>query len=102
EKGGEVAHSDTIKAELQAQDRRRQFQEAQLALMNARLDLSVLLFPNLQDNFALTDDLRATAALPSLEDVQQEAARGNPDLRAALETLHISSDRKSTRLNSSH
>ena len=92
EKGGEVAHSDTIKAELQAQDRRRQFQETQLALMNARLDLSVLLFPNLQDDFVLTDDLRATAALPSLEDVQQQAARGNPDLRAALETLHISSN----------
>jgi len=89
EQGGEVAHSDTIKAEMQAQDRQRQFQEARLALMNARLDLSVLLFPDLQDNFVLTDDLRATAALPTIEEVQQQAARGNPDLRAALETLHM-------------
>jgi outer membrane protein TolC len=91
EQGGEVAHSDTIKAEMQAQDRQRQFHEAQLALLNARIELSVLLFPNLQDNFVLTDDLRATAALPTIEEVQQQAARGNPDLRAALETLHMTS-----------
>jgi outer membrane protein TolC len=91
EHGGEVAHADTIKAELQAQDRRRQFQEAQLAVLNTRLDLAVLIFPNLQDNFVLTDDLRATAPLPALEEVQQQAARDNPDLRAALETLHMSS-----------
>jgi outer membrane protein TolC len=91
EHGGEVAHADTIKAELQAQDRRRQFQEAQLAVLNTRLDLAVLIFPNLQDNFVLTDDLRATAPLPALEEVQLQAARDNPDLRAALETLHMSS-----------
>jgi outer membrane protein TolC len=91
EHGGEVAHADTIKAELQAQDRRRQFQEAQLAVLNTRLDLAVLIFPNLRDNFVLTDDLRATAPLPTLEEVQQQAARDNPDLRAALETLHMSS-----------
>src|SRR6202030_2163591 len=88
---GEVAHADTIKAELQAQDRRRQFQEAQLAAMNTRLELAVLIFPKLQDNFVLTEDLGATAVLPSLQEVQQQAARDNPDLRAALETLHMSS-----------
>jgi outer membrane protein TolC len=92
EHGGEVAHADTIKAELQAQDRRRQFQEAQLAVLNTRLDLAVLLFQNVQDNFVLTDDLRATAALPSLEEVQQQAAHDNPDLRAALESVRMSSD----------
>jgi len=31
ENGGEVAHSDVIKAELQMRDRQRQLQEAQLA-----------------------------------------------------------------------
>jgi outer membrane protein TolC len=92
ERGGEVAHSDTIKAELQAQDRRRQLQEAQLAAMNTRLDLAVLIFPDLQDNFVLTDDLRASVALPTLEEVQQQAARDNPDFRAALETVHMSSN----------
>src|SRR5215468_2754964 len=83
EHGGEVAHSDSIKAELQAQDRRRQLQEAKLTLLNTRLDLAVLLFPNFQDTFALTENLAATAALPTLEEVQQQAVRDNPDLRAA-------------------
>ena len=90
EKGGEAAHSDAIKAELQAHDRRRQLQEAQLALLNARLDLAVLIFPNFQDNFVLTDDLRASVPLPTLEEVRQQAARDNPDLRAALESVNLS------------
>jgi outer membrane protein TolC len=89
ERGGEVAHSDTIKAELQAQDRRRQLQEAQLAVLNARLDLAVLIFPNFQDDFVLTESLAASAPLPTLDEVQQQAARDNPDLRAALETVNV-------------
>ncbi len=39
EHGGEVAHSDVIKAELQGNDRLRQLREAKLAFLNARLDL---------------------------------------------------------------
>ena len=87
EHGGEVAHSDVIKAELQAQDRRRALQEARLGLLNARLDLAVLLFPDFNDNFEVTDDLHAMAPLPTLGEVQQQAARNNPDVRAALETV---------------
>src|SRR5215469_309425 len=49
EHGGEVAHSDVIKAELQATERRRALQEAQLGLLNARLDLAVLIFPDFND-----------------------------------------------------
>jgi len=44
EHGGEVAHSDTIKFELQANDRRRQLQESLLHKLNTLLDLAVLLF----------------------------------------------------------
>ncbi len=84
EKGGEVAHSDVIKAELQMQDRRRQLQEAQLGLLNARLDFAVLIFPDFNDNFELAEDLHASVPLPALAEVQQRAARDNPDLRAAL------------------
>src|SRR5207302_764308 len=87
EHGGEVAHSDVIKAELQAQDRRRALQEAQLALLNTRLDLAVLIFPDFNENFELTDDLHAPAPLPTLGEVQQQAAQNNPDVRAALETV---------------
>jgi outer membrane protein TolC len=85
EHGGEVAHSDVIKAELQMQDRRRQLQEAQLALLNARLDLAVLIFPDFNDNYELADDLHAPVPLPTLGEFQQQAARDNPDVRAALE-----------------
>jgi outer membrane protein TolC len=86
EHGGEVAHSDVIKAELQLNDRRRQLQEAKLALLNSRLDLAVLVFPDFNDNFELTEDLHAAVPLPALPEVQQRAARDNPDIRAALET----------------
>jgi outer membrane protein TolC len=84
EKGGEVAHSDVIKAELQMQDRHRQVLEAQLGLLNARLDFAVLIFPDFSDNFELAEDLHASVPLPPLAEVQQRAARDNPDLRAAL------------------
>jgi outer membrane protein TolC len=84
EKGGEVAHSDVIKAELQMQDRHRQFMEAQLALNNARLDLAVLLFPDFNDNFELADDLHANIPLPPHAEFEAQAAHENPDIRAAL------------------
>ncbi|MGB9464522.1 MAG: TolC family protein [Candidatus Acidiferrum sp.] len=84
EKGGEVAHSDVIRAELQMQDRRRQLQEAQLELLNAKLDLAVLIFPDFNENFEISDDLHASVPLPTLEEVQQQSARDNPELRAAL------------------
>jgi outer membrane protein TolC len=84
EHGGEVAHSDVIKAELQTNDRHRQFQEAQLALLNARLDLGVLLFADFNNTFELSDDLHASPVLRTLGEVQQLAAKENPDVRAAL------------------
>jgi outer membrane protein TolC len=87
ENGGEVAHSDVIKAELQMQERHRQLLEAQLGLLNARLDFAVLIFPDFNDNFELAEDLHATVPLPTLAEVQQRAARDNPDLRAALATV---------------
>jgi outer membrane protein TolC len=87
ERGGEVAHSDVIKSELQVNDRRRQLQEAKLTLLNARIDLSVLIFPDFNDNFELAEDLHANLPLPTFSEIQARAARDNPDIRAALETL---------------
>jgi outer membrane protein TolC len=84
EHGGEVAHSDVIKAELQMQERRRQLQEAQLGVLNSRLNLAVLIFPDFNDNYEVGDDLHAPAPLPTIVEVQQQAARDNPDIRAAL------------------
>src|ERR1700736_6313721 len=90
EGGGEVAHADVIKAELQMRDRRRLLQEAELALLNARLDLAVLIFPNFNDNFEVADDIHAAVPLPSIEEIQQRGTKDNPDLRAALEALRQS------------
>jgi outer membrane protein TolC len=84
EKGGEVAHSDVIKAELQARDRQRQLREAQLSYLNARLNLAVMIFPDFNDNFEVGEDLHQPVPLPTLAEVQQRAARDNPDVRAAL------------------
>jgi outer membrane protein TolC len=90
EHGGEVAHSDVIKAELQMQDRKRQLQEAQLALLNAKLDLAVLIFPNFNENFEIVDDLHAAAPMPTFEDIQLRAGHDNPDVRAALASVQQS------------
>ena len=91
EKGGEVAHSDAIKADLQAQERRRQLQEAKLGLLNARLDLAVLLFPDFNDNFEIGDDLHASVTLPLRPEFEAQAAQGNPEIRAALAAVQAAS-----------
>lgn len=87
ERGGEVAHADVIKAELQVNDRRRQLQAAKLAILNARLDLAVLIFPSFNSNFAIADDLHAGANMPSLEEFQQRSAQRNPEIHAAMESV---------------
>jgi outer membrane protein TolC len=84
ENGGEVAHSDVIKAELQARDRQRQLREAQLGYLNARLNLAVLIFPDFNDSYEVAEDLHQPVPLPMLAEVQQRAVRDNPDVRAAL------------------
>jgi outer membrane protein TolC len=89
ERGGEVAHSDVIKAQLQANDRARDVREAALAMETARLDVAVLVFPKFDLNFTVVDDLRLAPALPPLADAQRMAADKNPDLRAALSSLDV-------------
>jgi outer membrane protein len=87
ENGGEVAHADVIKAQLQHQDRQRDLREAQLTMGKARLDLAVLLFPNFNENFTLVDDAELAPPLMSFEDLSHAAETKNPDLRAANATL---------------
>jgi outer membrane protein TolC len=87
EGGGEVAHSDVIKAELQRNERTQQLAEAQLAMQTARLDLAVLIFPNFTQDFTVVDDLRLPPPLPAFADAQKLAAAKNPDLKQAVENL---------------
>ena len=84
EKGGEVAHADVIKAQIQAQQQNRALQEAQTAMERSRLDLAVLLFPDFNQNFTVVDDLQSPEPLPPFAEVQTAGKKNNPDLRAAL------------------
>ena len=87
ERGGEVAHSDSIKAELQDRQQQRSLQDAELEMERSRLELAVLIFPNFNQNFATVDDLENIEALPSFEEVETQAGDKNPQLRAALAAL---------------
>jgi len=88
ERGGEVAHSDVVKSQLQQNAQQQALQESKLGMESARLDLAVLLFRDFDENFSIVDDLDLAPALPSLEEVQAIAGRENPTIRAAMETMH--------------
>jgi outer membrane protein TolC len=83
EKGGEVAHSDTVKAEIQLNDRQRDEQEAQLTLDKSRIGFAVLLFPDYRQDFDVVDDLDTLPPIPAYPEIQSLAGRSNPDVRAA-------------------
>jgi outer membrane protein TolC len=91
EHGGEVAHSDVIKATLQAQQQQRDLREAELGKNSSRLDLAVLLFKDFNENFTVADDLASLDPLPSLDEVTAGGTRNNPDLRAAQAALRQAS-----------
>jgi len=84
---GQVARSDTVKADIQYQQQQHGFREAQLAMDNARLALAVLVSPALDQSFTVVDDLTGASAFPPFTDVRTMAERSNPDLRAASEAL---------------
>jgi len=84
ENGGEVAHADVLKARIQSQQQQRDLQEAQIAMERSRLELSVLLFPDFNQNFTVVDDLQTPEPLPTFAEVETSGKKNNPDLRAAL------------------
>jgi outer membrane protein TolC len=84
EAGGEVAHSDVIKAQIQANDATRQLQDARLAEQNAHLSLAVVIFPNFFQDFVLANELASLSPLPDRASVEQLAKNNNPELQAAF------------------
>ena len=90
EKGGEAAHSDVIKAQLQVEQRERDLQEAELALSTNRNELAIVLFSTYQTDFTVTDDLQGPSPLPPFDTVQALAERQNPDIAAATAALRQS------------
>ena len=87
---GQVAHSDVLQAEIQYRQQEQVFEDAKLQMESSRLDLAVLLFPTLSENFSIVDDMDSTVALPSFPEAQRMAGNKNPDLRAAMEALQPS------------
>ena len=89
ENGGEVAHSDVLKAQIQFQQQQRDLQEARLEMEKSRMELAVIIFPDFNQNFSVIDDLQMPQSLPEFAEAQQMAGRKNPDLRAALAAVQV-------------
>jgi outer membrane protein TolC len=83
EQGGEAAHADVIKAQIDLQSRQRDALEAQLALTKAKIGLGVLIFPTVRSDFSVIDDLQPAAVLPQMGESQAAAISTSPDLKAA-------------------
>jgi outer membrane protein TolC len=81
EKGGEVAHADVIKSQIDLQQRQRDLKEAELAIEKAKIALGILIFPNFSSDFAVIDDLAEPAELPAVDPAA--AASISPDIKAA-------------------
>ena len=87
EAGGEAAHSDAVKAEIQLAQRERDAQDAQLAIERTRIGFGVLLFTDYTQEFSVEDNLATAPGLPARAQVQEMAGRNNPDIRAAQATV---------------
>jgi outer membrane protein TolC len=87
ERGGEAAHADVVKAEVQVEQRQRDASDAQLGIDKARLALAVIIFPDFRQDFTVVDDLDQLSPLASFKEVQELALAKSPELRAAQANL---------------
>jgi len=89
EQAREAAHADVVKAQLEDQQRQRDLADAKVAAEKAHLELGVLLFPDPRTTCTLQSDDNAPP-LTSREDVEQAAAKNNPELKSALAQFDVS------------
>lgn len=89
EQAREAAHADVVKAQLEQQQRDRELEDARVAAEKARLELGVLLFPDPNTSYTLTTPDTAPQ-LATREEVEQAAAKNNPELKSALAALSVS------------
>jgi outer membrane protein TolC len=88
EQAREAAHADMVKAQLEEQQRQRDFDDARVAAEKARLELGILLFPDPRTPYTLSAP-DSPPVLASREDVAQAAAKNNPELKSALAALDV-------------
>ncbi len=86
EHGGEVAHSDVIKAQIQFNQQQRDLQESELEMNRSRLELAVLIFPDFNEHFSVVDDHADSGASPF--------HGRSPDRRGAAESRIAGSARR--------
>ena len=89
EQAREAAHADLVKAQLAEQQRERDLADAKVAAEKARLELAVLLFPDPRTPFTLAAP-EGAEQLPSRAEVEQAAAKNNPELKSVLASLNVS------------
>jgi outer membrane protein TolC len=89
ESAREGAHADVVKAQLQQQQRDRDVADAILSAQKSRLDLAVLLFPDLRAAYTLVPG--QIVPLPARSDADEAAMRSNPELRSAMASLRAAS-----------
>jgi len=89
EQAREAAHADVVKAQLAEQQRERDLSDAKVAAEKAHLELGVLLFPDPRTLYELSA-AEGAAELPSHEQAEQAAAKGNPELKSALAAMGVS------------
>jgi outer membrane protein TolC len=88
EQAGIVSHMDVVKAQIEQEQRRRDLQSAKMAANNAKYSLAVLIFPNFELNFSVSNfsvsmDPGTLPAVSSFEQTKAAAIENNPGLRGA-------------------
>jgi outer membrane protein TolC len=87
EQGGEAARADVVKAQLTRTQRERELAEAQTNVEKAKLALAVLIFQDLDQAFAVVDDLQAETPITAPPEIRQQAVASSPDIRAAQSNM---------------
>jgi outer membrane protein len=85
--GGEVANSDVVKAQLQANDAEVAVENARVATEAAKLGLGVLIFRSFIENFDVVNDLEQMPFLPDFAQAQTLAGKNNPEIAAATQRV---------------
>lgn len=82
QQNGDAAYADVLKARIQADDAESAVDDATVAQEQARVELALLIFTDVNQTFQLVDDPSQVLTLPPMDEAQSEAI-SNPELDAA-------------------
>jgi outer membrane protein TolC len=90
EQGGEAAHADVVKADLQHRQRQRDLTDAAANTAKARITLAVMIFADPEQPFRIEDDLGLNPPLAPLVEIRAAALSESPEIREAEAALRQS------------